>query len=61
MSTEKEKKASSQHSNDDGEMKKYAVACTCPHDIPPKKEGLVKIADGSYICPECGRRHETKA
>ena len=35
-------------------MEKYGVACKCAEGSPPA-DGMVKLADGTLQCKDCGR------
>ncbi len=54
MPTKPEKQPEPQ---DEEGMIKYAVSCKCAHGGRPKDEEMIKLADGSFECPDCGRKH----
>lgn len=57
MSTGEEKKKSSPKPEEEEGMTKYAVACSCAQGRRPSDNELTKLADNTFQCPHCGRRH----
>lgn len=57
MSTEEEKKQSSKKPEDEEEFVKYAVACSCAQGRRPSDNEMTKLADNTFQCLHCGRRH----
>lgn len=56
MSTEEEKKRSSQKPEEEG-LVKYGVSCSCAQGRRPNDNEMTKLADNTFQCPHCGRRH----